>query len=266
MFLRKTIGFVGKNILILLLLSLPAAACLTIGGRTLSIINFFVEMFGNVASGDTAYTFYSIFNNFSVIDFNHPWQIAFILLGLFFFGLIFSLVERTMKYGFFSIGSIRSLLLDALFITLPVGVLFILSIEFAGLVVSGLIAVLAVFGNGWLWFGLSLAVTLIIYTVYVSFMCYFVCWIPNISMEGLKCFVAASLSTRMTSKYHGKIFITIAAAIIVVSALIYFVDLLGVISYFALCAVLNILMVIFLPSYCYMAYFSLSDIPLGAKK
>ena len=35
MFLRKTIGFVNKNILVMLLLSLPAAVCFTLGGKPL---------------------------------------------------------------------------------------------------------------------------------------------------------------------------------------------------------------------------------------
>lgn len=266
MFLRKTIGFVNKNILVMLLLSLPAAVCFTLGGKPLGIVEFFVEMFGNVAGGDTAYTFYAIFDNFSVIDFRQPWQIAFMLLGLFCLGLIFSLVERTMKYGSFSMGSVRSLLLDALFITFPVGVLFVLGVEIVGLVVSGLIALFALLGYGWLWFGLSLAATVIIYVVCASFICYLVCWIPCISMEGLKCFMAASLSARMASKRHVKIFATVGTVIAVVTVLTYFVNLAGVISYFALCAVLNILLSVYLPAYCYTAYFRLSDIPLGAKR
>lgn len=266
MFLRKTIGFVNKNLLVLLLLSLPAAVCFTLGGRPLGPVDFFVKMFRNVAGGDTAYTFYEIFADFSIIDFRQPWQIAFMILGLFCLGLVFSLVERTMKYGSFSIGSIRSLLLDALFISLPVGLLFVLGVEIVGLVVSGLIALFALLGYGWLWFGLSLGATVIIYFCCASFICYLVCWVPCISMEGLKCFVAASLAARMVSKYHGRIFATVGTVIIVVTVLTYFVNLAGVISYFALCAVLNILLAVFLPAYCYTAYFRLSDIPLGAKK
>ena len=38
MFLRKTIGFVNKNILVMLLLSLPGAVCFTLGGKPLWIV------------------------------------------------------------------------------------------------------------------------------------------------------------------------------------------------------------------------------------
>lgn len=266
MFLNKTVKFVNKNIIFLLLLSLPAAACFTLGGQPLNLVEFFVEMVNKITVGDTSYTFLSIFNNFSILDFQNPLMMLFMLPGLFFMGIIFSLVERNMKYHTVSIGSIRSLLLDALFITLPAGILFVLLVEVVGLIVSGFIALFSLLGSVWLWFGLSLAVSLAAYYLLTSFICYLICWIPCVSMEGLKFFVAVSLSARMASKQHTKIFITVAAVMAAVIGLTYAVNLAGVISFVALCAVLNILLCLYLPAYCYTTYFQLADIPLGAKR
>lgn len=266
MFLRKTIVYVNKNIIYLLLLSIPAAACFTLGGKPLSIVEFFIDMFNNVQSGNTGYSFYSIFINFSVIDFQKPWQLLFMAFGWFFMGIIFSLVERNMKYRTISMGSFRSLLLDALFITLPAGLFLVCLIEIIGIIISGFIALFALLGNGWLWFGASLVITLVAYYVAISFLSYLVCWVPCISMEGLKFFLASSLSARMVSKQHAKIFATIGIIMLVQTGLVFVVNLAGIVSYFALCAVLNVLMCLYLPAYCYNAYFKLADIPQGAKR
>ncbi len=266
MFLRKTIFYVNKNIIFLLLLSIPAAACFTLGGKPLSIVEFFVDMFGNIQSGQTGYSFYSIFINFSIIDFQKPLLILFMVLGWFFMGIIFSLVERNMKYHTISVGSFRSLLLDALFITLPAGILFVFIIELVGVIISGFIALFALLGHSWLWFGLSVGTTVIAYYIFISFMSYLVCWVPCISMEGLKFSMASSLSARMVSKQHTKIFATIGVIVLIQTGLVFAVNLAGIVSYFVLCAVLNMLMCMYLPAYCYNAYFKLADIPQGAKR
>ncbi|MBR2303271.1 MAG: hypothetical protein IKA42_05665 [Clostridia bacterium] len=266
MFLKKTIGFANKNIIWLLLMSLPAAACFTLGGHPLSIVEFFVEMFEKIKMGNPTYTFFEVFHHFSILDFEQPLYILFIPVGLFFVGLIFSWVERAMKYNTMSIGSVRALLLDTLFITFPAGLLFVVFVELIGIIVTGFIALFAMLGNVWLWFGLSIAVAVVAYCMLINFVCYLVCWLPAMSMEGLKIFVALSLSARMTTKNHTKFLITLMSVMILVVGLTFVVDLAGIVSYVVLCSVLNILMCIYLPVYCYTAYFKLADIPLGAKK
>jgi len=266
MFLRKTIGFANKNIIWLLLMAIPAAACFTLGGHPLSIVEFFVDMFAKIKAGNPTYTFFEIFHHFSILDFEKPLFILFIPVGLFFIGLIFSWVERAMKYRTMSFGSIKTLLLDTLFITFPVGVFFVIAVELIVVIVTGFIALFAMLGNVWLWFGLSIAVAVIAYYIFINFVCYLICWLPAMSMEGLKMFVALSLSARMTTKSHTKFMITLMAVMVLVVGLTFVVDLAGIVSYVALCAVLNILMCIYLPVYCYTAYFKLADIPLGAKR
>jgi len=262
MYFRKTLGFANKNIIWLLLMSLPAATFFTLGGHPLSIVEFFVGMFEKIQIGETGYTFFEIFHHFSILDFERPLLMLFIPVGLFFVGVIFSWVERAIKYNTMTLGSIRGLILDALFITLPVGLLFIFIVEIVGVVVSGFIALFAMLGNVWLWFGLSIAATAILYYMLINFVCYLICWIPAMSMEGLKCFVAMSLSARMTTKTHNKFLLTLLFVMLLVVALTFAVDLVGVVSYVALTAVLNILMCIYLPVYCYTAYFKLAEIPL----
>ena len=266
MFFKKTFSFVNKNIIWFLILAIPAAACFTLGGHPLSIVEFFVGMHEQIQSGDVTYTFFQIFHHFSILDFEKPLFILLIPVGLFFIGLIFSWVERAMKYNTMSLGSIRALLLDTLFITFPAGMSFVISVEVVGIIVSGAIALFSLLGNMWLWFGLSIAVAVFAYYVFINFVCYLVCWLPAMSMEGLKIFVALSLSARMTTKNHGKILITLLSAMILVVGLTFVVDLAGIVSYFVLCSILNMLMCIFLPVYCYTAYFKLADIPLGAKR
>ena len=266
MFLRKTFGFVNKNIIWLLIMSIPAAACFTLGGHPLSVVEFFIGMFEKIQSGNASYTLFEIFHHFSILDFEQPWFIVLIPVGLFFLGLIFSWVERAMKYNTMSFGSIRALLLDTLFITFPAGICFVVGIELVGIIVSGCIALFSFLGNVWLWFGLSIAVAVIAYYMFINFICYLICWLPAMSMEGLKMFVALSLSARMTTKAHGKFLITLLSAMILVIGLTFVVDLAGLASYIVLCSVLNVLMCLFLPAYCYTAYFKLSDIPLGAKR
>ncbi len=266
MFLRKTLHYTNKNILYLLLLSLPAAACFTLGGKPLTIIELFVKMFNGIKSGQTTFAFSEIFNSFSLIDIKRPLFALLFIAGIFLLGILFSVVERNMKYDTVTFGSIRAMLLDALFITLPAGLLFLFAVELVGLIASGFIALFSVFGFGWGWFVLSAISTLLIYYAFISFVCYLFCWIPCVSMEALKFFTAASLSSRMLSKFHTRIFLTVVALIVVLGVAVYFVTLAGLISYFSLCAVLNVLLCVFLPSYCYAAYFTTADIPLGAKK
>ncbi|MBQ9714861.1 MAG: hypothetical protein IJV77_00455 [Clostridia bacterium] len=266
MFLRKTIGFVNKNIIWLLIMAVPAAVCFTLGGHPLSIVEFFVGMFEKIQSGSVTYTFFEVFHHFSILDFERPLFILFIPVGLFFIGLIFSWVERAMKYNTITLGGIRALLLDTLFITFPIGVFFVVAVEVVGIVVSGFIALFAMLGNVWLWFGLSIAVAAIAYYLLINFVCYLICWPPAMSMEGLKIFVALSLSARMTTKAHNKFLITLLSVMLLVIGLTFVVDLAGIVSYVALCSLLNILMCVYLPVYCYTAYFKLADIPLGAKR
>lgn len=266
MFLRKTIGFANKNIIWLLLMALPAAACFTLGGHPLSMVDFFVDMFAKIQEGNPTYTFFEIFHHFSILDFEKPLFILFIPVGLFFLGLIFSWVERAMKYRTMSFGNIKTLLLDTLFITFPVGVFFVISVELIGVIVTGFIALFAMLGNAWLWFGLSIAVAAVAYYMFINFVCYLICWLPAMSMEGLKMFVALSLSARMTTKAHLKFMLTLMSVMLLVVGLTFVVDLAGIVSYVALCSVLNVLMCIYLPAYCYTAYFKLADIPLGAKR
>lgn len=266
MFLRKTIGYVNKNIIFMLLLSLLPAACFTFGGQAVNFVEFFVEMVQKIQSGNTGYTFFEIFNHFSIINIYQPWRLGIFVPGLFLMGIVFSLVERNMKYHTVSIGSFRSMMLDALCITLPAGLIFLLAVEVAGLIISGFVALFALLGSVWLWFALSLAMAIVVYFVLISFVSYLVCWLPCVSMEGIKFFMAASLSARMTSKNHGKILATVGITMLVEVGLVYVVNMAGIISYTALCAVMNVLMCMYLPSYCYTAYFRLSDIPMGAKR
>lgn len=266
MFFRKTFGFVNKNIIWLLIMAIPAAACFTLGGHPLSMVEFFVGMGEQIQGGNVSYTFFQIFHHFSILDFEKPLYILLIPVGLFFLGLIFSWVERAMKYNTMSVGSIRALLLDTLFITFPAGICFVVSIELVGIIVSGFIALLSFVGNAWLWFGLSIAVATIAYYMFINFVCFLICWLPAMSMEGLKMFVALSLSARMTTKAHTKFLLTLLAVMVMVVGLVFVVDLAGIVSYFVLCSILNMLMCIFLPVYCYTAYFKLAEIPLGAKK
>ena len=69
-------------------MSIPAAACFTLGGHPLSVVEFFIGMFEKIQSGNASYTLFEIFHHFSILDFEQPWFIVLIPVGLFFLGLI----------------------------------------------------------------------------------------------------------------------------------------------------------------------------------
>jgi hypothetical protein len=209
---KSTLVYILKNFWFMLPLTILPAALL---GFVKAVqydntpADFFLKLFLSITNNQSLVVnnfAQDLFGYFTSISISENWWIYLLgLTSLFFsFCMTISSVERHMRLGLKSYTRILSMLNESIMAVFPYFMLALLSYEFIGLIICGMIYLFYVFNiNGWLLMVLSLTVCVVFYIIYAVFITLTICTVPSILSDGYRFNVAVSYSARLVSKKLG---------------------------------------------------------------
>jgi len=191
-----------KNILGLLLIAVVPALFMALLQPQYLVSDFFVHFAMNIDSFTVENFFGDVFRYFSVINFESAWAFLLwmisMLLLLSVLGFNYSTIERNMRLGVDFEFRLPSLVNDSIMMILPYALIIIGSLELLGLLISGLIAFfIAVFGSGWVLFGISLFLCIIVYGAFIVFFALLSMCVPSSLIDGYSFNFAAGSSINL---------------------------------------------------------------------
>ena len=188
-------------------------------GGQISFENFYADL----------YSYFSLINikSNAVFGINVIWfwllTYVVVIIGL---CLSFSFVERHIKLGTRRYGNFFRNIDESFLFVIPYLLLMFVLYQIWTMLLSGAIILVSIIAQGWVFFVLSLFVTLIFYTAYFVFFSMLILTPPSMYFDGYRFSFAASYSLQLTGTHFFDSVIRILTTVIITQALLFLCRLL----------------------------------------